>query len=87
MTYSIQFQPKVEKDLKPLPKTILLRVFRQIMALQDEPLPQSALKLTGVDGLYRIRVGDYRIVYEVLQDDKLVIVHYVRHRRDAYRGL
>lgn len=85
--YSIQFQPKVEKDLKPLPKTILLRVFRQIIALQNDPKPPTAIKLAGVDHLYRVRVGDYRIIYEIIHNHTLVVIHYVRHRRDVYRTL
>jgi len=86
IVYSIQFQPKVERDLKPPPKTVLLRVFRAIIALQNDPKPQTAVKLSGVDDLYRVRVGDYRIVY-VVHDQTLVIIHYVRHRRDVYRSL
>jgi mRNA interferase RelE/StbE len=87
MSYSLQFQPAVEKDLKPLPKTILLRLLREIIALQDEPFPQTAIKLTGVDNLYRVRVGDYRIIYEVDQTAQRVIVHYARHRREVYDHL
>lgn len=87
MTYSIQFQKTVEKDLKPLPKTILLRLFRQIIALQNNPMPQTAVKLSGVDHLYRVRIGDYRIIHEVNYDKTVVIIHYVRHRRDVYRSL
>jgi mRNA interferase RelE/StbE len=87
VTYSILFKPAVEKDLKSLSKTTLLRVFKQIIALQKEPLPHRTIKLSGMERLYRIRVGDYRIVYEVDEDAHLIIIHYVRHRRDVYRQL
>ena len=86
-SYSIRFQPKVEKDLKPLPKTVLLRVFRRIIALQNNPMPQTVVKLSGIDDLYRLRVGDYRIVYKIDRKNTLVIIHYIRLRRDVYRLL
>ena len=87
MSYSLQFKPTVEKDLKSLSKTTLLRVFKQIIALQKEPLPSQSIKLSGMDFLYRIRVGDYRIVYEVDKKTEIVTIHYVRHRGDVYRQL
>ena len=87
MTYSLQFKPAVEKDLKSLPKTTILRAIKQIISLQIEPLPQQSIKLSGMEGLYRLRIGDYRIVYEVDRDAELVTIHYIRHRRDVYRNL
>ncbi len=87
MEYSLQLKPSVEKDLKSLSKTTLLRVFKQIIALQHDPLPHQSVKLSGMDHLYRFRIGDYRIMYEVNGQAKLVIIHYVRHRRDVYRNL
>ena len=87
MIYSIQFKPVVEKDLKGLSKTILLRVFKQIIALQNQPLPRQALKLSGTEHLYRLRVGDYRIIYEVDRNENLIILHYIRHRKDVYRKM
>ncbi|MBE2200077.1 MAG: type II toxin-antitoxin system RelE/ParE family toxin [Anaerolinea sp.] len=85
--YSIQFMPAVEKDLRDLPRSVLLRVFKQIIALQEDPLPHQAIKLVGVERLYRVRIGDYRIVYEVDRDLTRIIIHYVRHRSDVYRDL
>jgi len=87
MTYSIQFKGSVEKDLRPLPKTVLLRVMRSIIALQDDPQPQTAVKVAGSDNLYRVRVGDYRIIYELVHEQELLVIHYIRHRRDVYRSV
>jgi mRNA interferase RelE/StbE len=87
MSYSLQFKPAVEKDLKSLSQTMLLRLFKQIFALQSDPLPHQSIKLSGMEHLYRIRIGDYRVVYEVDEKAKIVIIHYVRHRRDVYRQL
>jgi mRNA interferase RelE/StbE len=60
-----------------------MRVTRQIDALRDDPISRYSVKLTGSKGLYRIRVGDYRVIYGVVQDAKQVTIHHVRHRRDV----
>jgi mRNA interferase RelE/StbE len=87
VSYSLQLKPVVEKDLKTLPKTTILRAIRQIIALQIEPQPPQSIKLSGMEAVYRLRVGDYRIIYEINKDAELVIIHYIRHRRDVYRKL
>jgi len=60
---------------------------KQIQDLSSEPLPRKAMKLSSAERLYRIRVGDYRIVYEIDTQAKQLTIHYVRHRREVYRGL
>ena len=87
MSYSIAFKPSVEKDLRPLPKAVVARVFAQIERLKAEPLPRQAVKLAGAERLYRLRVGDYRSVYEVDTDARQVLIHYIRHRSEVYRSL
>jgi mRNA interferase RelE/StbE len=84
-SYSIVYKPSVEKDLRSLPRSTVMRVTRQIDALRDDPISRYSVKLTGSKGLYRIRVGDYRVIYGVDQDAKQVTIHHVRHRRDVYR--
>lgn len=86
-SYNVILQPSVEKDLRALPSSVIKRVFQRIEALAGDPRPRGSLKLAGAEQLYRIRVGDYRIVYTVDQDSRQVIVYYVRHRRDVYRQL
>jgi len=83
--YSVLLKPSIEKDLRPLPRSIISRIMLRIRALAEEPLPRSAVKLAGAERTYRLRVGDYRVVYSVDVDAKVVTVHYVRHRSDAYR--
>jgi len=85
--YNISLKPSVKKDLQPLPKSIVARVIEQIEALKNTPIPRQALKLSTAERLYRIRVGDYRIVYEVDTKSMQVLIHYVRHRREVYRSL
>ncbi len=86
-SYSVNFKPSVEKDLQPLSKTLVSRVMKRIERLRTDPFPRQAIKLSGTERLYRIRVGDYRIVYEVDTQAKEVTIHYVRHRREVYRAL
>lgn len=87
MSYSLLFKPAVEKDLRDLPKKTILRAIKQIIALQNVPLPVQSIKLSGLENLYRLRIGDYRIIYEVDEADELVTIHYIRHRKDVYRNL
>lgn len=86
-SYNVNFKPSVEKDLRPLSKTLVSRVMERIERLKTDPFPRQAIKLSGTERLYRTRVGDYRIVYEVNTQAKQVTIHYVRHRREVYRAL
>ena len=85
--YSVRFKPSVEKDLRPLPPALVSRVLKRIESFKSDPYSHGASKLSGAEHLYRIRVGDYRIVYEVDTHALQVTVHYVRHRREVYRKL
>jgi len=84
-SYSIHFQPSVEKDVRHIPKTDLRRIFERIENLSSVPFPRGAAKLSGAEGLYRIRAGNYRSVNEVDPILSQIVIHYIRHRRDAYR--
>jgi len=57
----------------------------EVELLADEPFPHGCDKLAGSDHTYRIRVGDYRVVYEVFTNSKIVEIQRVRHRKDVYR--
>lgn len=86
-SYEIRFQPSVEKDLRSLPKDVIARAMKRVSELKNDPFPSGAIKLSGSSRHYRVRVGDYRIVYEVDTTAKCVTIHYIRHRKVAYRGL
>jgi len=86
-SYSIVFKPSVEKDVRALPLSVIARLMKKIEALKNNPYPRQSIKLASTERLYRLRVGDYRIVYGVDDKAKEIIVHYVRHRREIYRGL
>ena len=85
--YSVVFKPSVEKDIRRLPASISSRLMERIQGLATEPFPAGTLKLSGAAKLYRLRAGDYRIIYEVDNNARLVTIHYVRQRRDVYRRL
>ena len=86
-SYSLSYRPSVEKDLQSIPRSFVARIIARIERLPSDPFPPQSAKLQGAERLYRLRVGDYRIVYEVDLDALHIIVQYVRHRRDVYRRL
>ena len=86
-SYSLGFKPSVEKDLQSIPRAIVSRLLDRIDRLPANPIPPQSTKLQGAERLYRLRMGDYRIVYEVDREAEQITVHYVRHRRDVYRRL
>lgn len=85
--YKVTFKASVHKDLSNLPKELVTRVWQRLEILKQQPFPRQAAKLEGSEGLYRLRVGDYRIIYGVDVRAKEVVIHYIRHRREVYRGL
>ena len=87
MSYAIRYRSGVERDVSRLNRPILKKVNQAIMSLADNPRPHKCVKLTGYDDLFRLRVGDWRIVYEVNDARRLVEVQIVAHRREVYRGL
>jgi mRNA interferase RelE/StbE len=83
--YAITFARPARKELERLSSALVQRIFPRIEALAKEPRPSGCLKLTGEENLWRIRVGDYRVIYTI--DDRLrnVDIVAVRHRREAYQ--
>jgi mRNA interferase RelE/StbE len=83
--YSILFARSARKELEALPPPIAVRVLQRIENLEREPRARGSKKLEGSVDLWRVRVGDYRIVYSVNDSKQIVDVIAVRHRRDAYK--
>jgi mRNA interferase RelE/StbE len=83
--YTLLFEKWVLKDLDRLPKPELVRVDKTIQLLAKNPLPPGSKKLVGEHNLYRVRQGDYRIIYTVDHKAEEVRILGVRHRKDAYR--
>ena len=85
--YTLTFARSARKELENLPASVSERILKRIGLLQTNPRPSGVAKLQGEKNLWRIRVGDYRVVYSINDTDKFVDVSIVRHRRDVYRGL
>ena len=83
-SYSVSLKRSVLKDLEPLPARDRARVLERIGALADDPRPPGCEKLSALER-YRVRVGDYRIVYAIEDEALVVWVVRVGHRRDVYR--
>lgn len=83
--YRVSLERAAEKDLRRLPARLHNRIISALQALAEEPRPVGCRKLTGSDRDWRIRVGDYRIVYEIDDSATEVRVNRVRHRREVYR--
>lgn len=86
-SYSLSYKPSVEKDLQSIPHSLVARIIGHVERLPSDPFPHQSAKLQGAERLYRLRVGDYRVVYEVDTEVRHITVQYVRHRRDVYRRL
>jgi len=87
VTYIVVISREADRELERLPKAIVKRVFIKLRSLGQNPRPAGSTKLVGQVNLWRIRVGDYRIIYRVEDDRQVVTVLHVRHRRDAYDQL
>jgi len=85
MRYRLVIGREAERAIRLMDRPIARRVLSRIQHLASEPKPRSAIKLVGRSHEYRIRVGRYRIVYSVDDSAREVRIHFVRHRKDAYR--
>jgi mRNA interferase RelE/StbE len=83
MAYRIVIHSAPERALDRLPSPMAARIERRIDALADDPRPPGCKKLTAVDA-WRIRVGDYRVIYQIHDDRLIVLVVRIGHRRDVY---
>jgi mRNA interferase RelE/StbE len=85
VAYTVELKPAAVRDLKAIPERERKRIKTRIDALAENPRPHGAKALQGGEGYLRIRVGDYRIIYTVLDRLLLVVVIRVGNRRDVYR--
>ena len=83
--YKVLLERSAERDLRRLPTEIHDRVIAAIQGLARQPRPPGCRKLTGSKNDWRIRVGDYRVVYEIADEIRIVRVNRIRHRREVYR--
>lgn len=83
--YTVTFARSARKELTSLPSATAARIFARIRLLADEPHPRGCRKIRGAEDAWRLRVGDYRVVYRVDETLRNVDVVAVGHRRDVYR--
>jgi len=81
--YEILLLPPAEKDLDKLTGSVFARILKKILALSKDARPPRCLKLTDKDG-YRLRVGDYRILYRIDNALKRIYIYRIKHRKDVY---
>ena len=87
MAYSVEFKPSAVRDLAALPKDAQRRLALKIDSLALDPRPSGCEKIQGGEGLSRVRVGDYRVIYFAEDLRLLILVVKIGHRKDVYRGL
>ena len=83
--YKIEITATAEKSLKKIPKKDLEKVVEAIQVLAISPFPSGCRKLKGEEDVYRVRQGNYRIIYEIIDSKLIVLVLKIGHRKDIYK--
>jgi mRNA interferase RelE/StbE len=83
--FEIQIEKAAEKQLRKISEPMHERIVNAILPLAENPRPVGAKKLSGTMNDWRIRVGDYRVLYEIAEEIRIVRIFRVAHRRDVYR--
>ena len=83
-SYKIAFKPSVRKDLRGIPRHDVERILNSIEGLSENPLPQNARRLTGRDA-FRLRVGKYRVIYAIDNEEVVILIIKIGHRGGVYR--
>lgn len=85
MVYSVLLAPSAERQLRALTEPVQKRIVKRLKSLRENPRPQGLKKLAGEDELYRIREGDYRIIYTIQDKELIVLVVKIGDRKEVYR--
>jgi mRNA interferase RelE/StbE len=87
--YAVDFSPSAEREAKKLHKTagkdLAAEIFEEIEGLESDPFPSNSEQLTGEDSTFRLRVGDYRVVYVVDEVNRHIEITRIRHRKEVYK--
>jgi mRNA interferase RelE/StbE len=84
-SFKVELKRSFEQDLKKIDRQVIPRILEAIENLSENPFSEQTKKLKGAGSTYRLRVGDYRVIYQADLSDKKLVIYYVRHRKDAYR--
>jgi len=87
MSYALSITPAAGKMLESLPRALHGRIREKIEHLKANPRPSGCVKVAGLKHAYRIRIGDYRVIYEIHDDRRIVIIFIIDHRKQVYRRL
>ncbi len=84
---SFKLDPKglLEHDLRKIDKQFIPKLLEAIENLSENPFPVQSRKMKGSESSYRLRVGDYRVIYQVDTSNKIVTIYHARHRKDVYK--
>jgi mRNA interferase RelE/StbE len=84
-SYDVRVTHSAEKEVRELAKSVIPTIWKRIKSLAEEPRPRQSKKLRGMERAYRLRVRDYRVIYIINDEHKLITVVAVKHRREVYR--
>ena len=84
-SYRLSWKESVHKDLRRLSSVVIIKIIKKIETLPTLPAPVDSKKLKDTEHTYRLRAGDYRIIYQVNTSDKEITICRVRHRKDVYK--
>jgi len=84
-TYKVEWKRSAIKELEKLPRPMISKIVSAVDNLPSSPHPHGVRKLVGSEDTYRIRVGDYRVLYNIIESKLIVEIIRVRHRKDVYR--
>jgi mRNA interferase RelE/StbE len=85
--YEIRWSRDARKELDRIPQKFAERIYSSIGCLRPDPRAGAVLKLKGGSGTWRLRVGDYRVLYGIDDSAKMITILVIQHRKDVYRGL
>ena len=83
--YQLLIKPSASKELSKFPETEFTKIDKSILSLSENPRPAGCTKLTGEDNLWRIRKGNYRVIYTINDSEKTITILRIKHRKEAYR--
>jgi mRNA interferase RelE/StbE len=84
-SFDIDWKGSSEHDLRRIDRQYIPRILDVIESLAENPFPVQSKKLRGSEASHRIRVGDYRVIYQIDTKQKTITIYHVRHRKDVYK--
>ena len=85
MSYNVELSKQAIKNLKSIPQNYVRNIYNHLKELEQNPHPKGSIKMAGSENTYRLRVGVYRIVYDVFEKELIIKVITIDHRKDVYK--